>query len=375
MNTSGAQQQPATGRSSTTPSLASAAPSARDVGPRPAPVTSGGDPSASPDTSASVPVGLRLFVRDGNGRMPTRRSRRVWTRLGEQLLGSCRSADTTSWDRETLTLIFACADPHSALTARARILEAATRSWARVGTKPALAVEDVYGDLPDRHGPLPRPAPDFLDRPPPAARSFLKRVMDIAGAVVGLVALSPLMGLVALGIRGVSPGPVLFRQRRIGAGGVPFTMLKFRTMRHGADDEVHRAHVQAYITGGSAPSGEHGSVKLAADQRIFPLGAFLRRWSLDELPQLLNVLAGSMSLVGPRPSVDYELRHYEDWHAGRLAVKPGITGLWQVCGRGRTPFDQMTRMDIRYIRTWSVWQDVKLIARTFPAVLSRAGAG
>jgi len=207
-----------------------------------------------------------------------------------------------------------------------------------------------------------------------ALRSWAKRGTDVVGALVGLVSLSPILLLVAVGIRITSRGPILFRQRRAGTRGVPFTMLKFRTMRLETDEHAHRLHMQAYIGGDVKPGREGRSVKLAGDGRVFPFGAFLRTWSLDELPQLLNVLEGTMSLVGPRPSVHYELEHYQDWHRKRLEAKPGITGLWQVYGRGRTGFDEMARMDIDYIETWSLWQDLKLVVLTIPATLARRGA-
>ena len=376
MSASDARQQAAKDLPSTTLSSAGATSKARGIGGLPAPGTSARRGSVSSDASARALLGVRFSIGNGGGKLPTVGDRRAWSRLGEQLLDSCRNGDTWSRDQDSLTIMFACADPGSALTARERVLESATKCWGRAGAGNVLEVEDVHGDPKSYKQPLPRPVAEFLRRPPPAIRSSLKRATDIVGALVGVVVLSPVLGLVALGIRLVSDGPVLFRQQRVGVGGVPFTMLKFRTMEHGANESAHRDHMRAYIAGELGPSSEDGSVKLTGDQRVFPFGAFLRRWSLDELPQLFNVLGGDHE---PRRTSSLRALRVgstiEEWHRERLAVKPGITGLWQVCGRGRTPFDHMTRMDIRYIRTWSVWEDVKLLFRTFPATLSRAGAG
>jgi lipopolysaccharide/colanic/teichoic acid biosynthesis glycosyltransferase len=178
---------------------------------------------------------------------------------------------------------------------------------------------------------------------------------------------------------------VVFRQVRLGRGGAPFVFLKFRTMTHGADDAVHRDFIARLIAG--APAGEahrsapaddaatQGSFKLQDDPRVTRLGRFLRRTSLDELPQLFNVLRGDMSLVGPRPPIPYEARHYRAWHLRRLLqVKPGITGPWQVAGRSQVPFDEMVRMDLRYIARCSLALDLLLLLRTVGVVVSGRGA-
>jgi lipopolysaccharide/colanic/teichoic acid biosynthesis glycosyltransferase len=220
--------------------------------------------------------------------------------------------------------------------------------------------------------------PDLTKRDE-SRRSFrvIKRVMDIIGSLVALLLLSPLFLLVAAAIKFTSRGPVLFRQRRIGQYGKPFSFLKFRSMRVNNDAREHREYVQKLIAGTAErqrSSGEGGGVyKLTNDPRITPLGLLLRRTSLDELPQFLNVLQGNMSLVGPRPPVEYEVQVYELWHRARLfEAKPGITGLWQVNGRNRITFDEMVRLDLKYARTWSLWLDLKILMRTPLAVVEGA---
>ena len=195
---------------------------------------------------------------------------------------------------------------------------------------------------------------------------WIKRSMDLAIATTVLVLAAPLMLLIALAIKLDSPGPVLFRQTRIGKGGKPFTLYKFRSMVDGADrqqEALRRA------TGRSALL-----FKLRDDPRVTRVGRFLRRTSLDELPQFFNVLKGEMSVVGPRPPVPEEVAEYQDWHLQRLLVTPGLTGLWQVNGRSDLTFDEMVRLDLYYVENWSPWLDLKVILRTVPVVLTGRGA-
>lgn len=207
------------------------------------------------------------------------------------------------------------------------------------------------------------------------AGALAKRVLDIVGATVGLALLSPVLALVAVAVRLDSPGSAVFRQQRIGRGGRPFTFYKFRTMRDGNDPAIHRAYTAALIKGETENlRGENGSFKIEADPRVTRLGRFLRRTSIDELPQLVNVLRGDMSLVGPRPPLDYEVALYSDRDHRRLGVTPGITGLWQVNGRCGTTFSEMVDLDLAYIDNWSLGLDLRIIARTFRAVLDRKGA-
>ncbi|RQW77914.1 MAG: sugar transferase [Geobacter sp.] len=206
----------------------------------------------------------------------------------------------------------------------------------------------------------------------------IKRAMDIFGSVLALLFLSPVFAAIAALIRLTSPGPILFKQERIGQFGKPFTFLKFRSMYTNNDDSIHRHYVRDLIANKvdceSKAEGE-AVFKIRNDPRVTPLGAFLRKTSLDELPQFFNVLKGEMSLVGPRPPVPYEVKDYGLWHRYRiLAGKPGITGLWQVRGRSRTTFDGMVRLDIQYIRTWSLWLDLKLLLATPMAVVRGKGA-
>jgi exopolysaccharide biosynthesis polyprenyl glycosylphosphotransferase len=206
----------------------------------------------------------------------------------------------------------------------------------------------------------------------------VKRLIDIAGSVAAMVFLLPVMLLIALVIKATSRGPVLFRQVRVGHHGKKFTFLKFRSMYVNNDASIHEAYVKAFIAGSAEAqpaNGEAKIFKLATDPRVTPIGRILRKTSLDELPQFLNVLSGEMSLVGPRPPLPYEAERYSLWHRRRLqAVKPGITGLWQVEGRSRVTFDEMVRLDIRYARTWSLWLDLKILAQTPQAVITGSGA-
>jgi lipopolysaccharide/colanic/teichoic acid biosynthesis glycosyltransferase len=206
----------------------------------------------------------------------------------------------------------------------------------------------------------------------------LKRAMDVAGSAVALIFGAPLILIIALAIKATSEGPVLFRQKRIGQNGTPFDFLKFRSMYTGNDASKHKEYVQKLIAGKAERHSDgngNGVFKLTKDPRITRVGAFLRRSSLDELPQLINVLKGEMSLVGPRPPLPYEVEKYDVWHRRRLLeAKPGITGLWQVSGRCRVAFDDMVRLDLKYARTWSPWEDIKILVRTPAAVVFGDGA-
>ncbi|HLY35834.1 MAG TPA: sugar transferase [Candidatus Limnocylindria bacterium] len=207
-----------------------------------------------------------------------------------------------------------------------------------------------------------------------------KRALDLAGAGIGLVVASPVMLGVALAIRSESGGPVLFRQQRVGLGGRPFQLYKFRTMHASADEEAHRRYVRTLIGGEAA--GETGPaagdaatagatwVPIETDPRVTGVGRFLRRTHLDELPQLLNVLRGEMSLVGPRPPIPYEVELYEPWHLRRLSVVPGLTGLWQVRGWGRLSFDEGVALDLVYIEQRSFVGDIGIILRTVWQILT-----
>jgi len=197
---------------------------------------------------------------------------------------------------------------------------------------------------------------------------FLKRSIDILGSLFAIAVLSPVFACVALIVKFTSEGPVLFRQKRVGQFGEAFTFLKFRSMYMNNDASAHKDYVKKLISGSAEKQSTDGGAKvfkIANDPRITPIGRFIRKTSLDELPQFFNVLRGDMSLVGPRPPVPYEYECYDIWHRKRVfEVKPGITGLWQVTGRSRTNFDDMVRLDLKYVRTWSFWLDIKILLRT-----------
>jgi lipopolysaccharide/colanic/teichoic acid biosynthesis glycosyltransferase len=201
----------------------------------------------------------------------------------------------------------------------------------------------------------------------------VKRTIDVIGSLAALILLSPVLLAIASGIKATSAGPVLFRQKRLGKDGVPFTFLKFRSMYVANDPNIHQKYIQNLINGNNG-NGEK-VFKIKNDPRVTRLGHFLRVSSLDELPQFINVLTGTMSLVGPRPPIPYEVDCYKLWHRRRvLDVKPGITGVWQVQGRSRTTFDEMVRMDLQYIRNQSLGYDLRILLKTPLAVISREGA-
>ena len=223
----------------------------------------------------------------------------------------------------------------------------------------------------------------------PAANTlylFIKRAFDVCFAAVLLVLLSPLMALAALAIALDSPGPVIFRQKRIlgdqdlSDGHDPaervFEFYKFRSMVHKADESVHQRYVENLINGGAKPAEGSGQklYKLHADSRITRVGRLIRKTSIDELPQLYNILRGEMTFVGPRPALPYEVHQYKPWHMQRLTVTQGLVGLWQVMGRNELSFEEMVALDAEYVRRRSLWLDLRILLATLPAVLSCRGA-
>jgi len=220
------------------------------------------------------------------------------------------------------------------------------------------SVDDFYG----------RPMLVFRSVPTPSWQGVAKQVMDVVGAFCGLVVSSPLLLVAAALIKHTSPGPVLFRQRRSGLNGEPFTMLKFRSMVSDAEQLKHELEALNEMSG--------PVFKLTNDPRVTPVGRFLRRWSLDELPQLINVLRGEMSLVGPRPLPVDEVKRFDDLaQRRRLSVKPGLTCLWQISGRSQVrDFKDWVRLDLEYIDHWSLWLDLKILLRTIPVVFAGTGA-
>jgi len=207
--------------------------------------------------------------------------------------------------------------------------------------------------------------------------AFARRCLDLVAASTLILLLLPVMIGIAVAVRLDSRGPALFRQRRVGYRERQFTVFKFRSMRLDADEERHRQYVSALIGSGGAENGDAGEgedlYKLAVDDRITPVGRRIRSWSVDELPQLFNVVLGDMSLVGPRPAIPYEVESYPAWYAKRFAVKPGLTGLWQVSGRNQRTYEEMVSLDIDYAENRSFLGDLAILARTPRAVLGRKG--
>lgn len=223
--------------------------------------------------------------------------------------------------------------------------------------------------------------PDIKEKNGKMATLFIKRFIDVVGSVIGLIIFSPLFIIISLCIRLTSKGPIFFRQERVGQFGKRFNFLKFRTMYVNNDSSIHQEYIKKFILEqGSydAKNGDRGKenvYKIKDDPRVTPIGRFLRKSSMDELPQFINVLNGEMSLIGPRPPLPYEVKIYNIWHKRRITeVKPGITGLWQGNGRSSTTFDEMVRLDIRYIKEWSIWLDIKILFQTPRAVLVGKGA-
>jgi len=232
----------------------------------------------------------------------------------------------------------------------------------------------------DGHGFNPVFYPElFLRKPEKLLADGVKRFMDIVGSIAAILLFSPFFLVIPILIKLTSPGPVFFMQERLGKFGKTFRILKFRSMSINNDDAIHRQYIGNFIANKVAAEADDKSgevvFKIRNDPRVTPLGQFLRKSSLDEIPQFFNVLKGEMSLVGPRPPIPYEVSAYYLWHCYRsFAVKPGITGLWQVSGRSKTTFDEMVRLDLQYIRSWSVWLDIRLLLATPRAVLRGKGA-
>lgn len=206
---------------------------------------------------------------------------------------------------------------------------------------------------------------------------FMKRFVDVAASLFILVIGFPFLLAISLLIKLTSRGSVFFTQERIGENGGIFTLYKFRTMRSDCDDNLHREFTRNFIQGQMLKSEldvtESSLYKITDDPRITSVGNFLRRTSLDELPQFINILKGEMSIVGPRPPLSYEYEHYADWHKLRLKVRPGLTGLWQVSGRSSVPFHEMVKLDLYYIENWSLLLDAKIMFRTVPVMLAGTG--
>jgi lipopolysaccharide/colanic/teichoic acid biosynthesis glycosyltransferase len=242
---------------------------------------------------------------------------------------------------------------------------------------PARSITRAPGTLGHRHEPVRRMSatPPASTRPRARTGSHAPRVIDVVGAYLLLVLLAPFLFLIAVLVRATSRGPALFRQSRVGYHEQPFTMLKFRSMYMDSPDDVHRDFVSRMLHGEDPRKiAGDGVYKLEGDSRITPLGRILRTTSLDELPQLINVLRGEMALIGPRPALAWEVELYQPHHHERFNVKPGITGLWQVSGRNRLTMTQALELDVEYARHRSVGLDLWILIRTLPAVIPLGAA-
>jgi lipopolysaccharide/colanic/teichoic acid biosynthesis glycosyltransferase len=242
--------------------------------------------------------------------------------------------------------------------------------------KDSLALQT--GDIAQKYAKMRRNGLGFRARKRTKWAKFCKRFIDVSVASMVLVLGLPFFLAISLLIKLTSRGPVFFTQNRIGEEGEEFTFFKFRTMRSGVDDSIHREFTRKFIKGdiynSNLDSPRASIYKLKEDPRITCVGRFLRGTSLDELPQFINIIKGEMSIVGPRPPLKYEYKHYDEWHKLRLKTKPGITGLWQVSGRSSVPFHEMVMLDLYYIENWSLILDVKIMIRTIPVMLSGTGA-
>jgi lipopolysaccharide/colanic/teichoic acid biosynthesis glycosyltransferase len=286
------------------------------------------------------------------------------------LRGRLRSTDEVGWlDEARLCAVL----PDTPTAGAWKVVEDVSLSLPAGVTPPRCIVYSYPGDWEAQTEPAEKPVEEPVSRPATALEGLLlrpmpawKRTLDVVGALAGLLLLAPLLAAIVIAIKLTSRGPILFRQRRSGRGGLPFTMYKFRTMVVGAEAQKAQLRVCSEQDG--------PAFKLKDDPRVTRLGRLLRQTSLDELPQLFNVLRGEMSLVGPRPLPCDESQACVGWQRRRLDVTPGLTCIWQVRGRCRVSFADWVRMDVRYIRQRSLWQDLKLIVLTVPAVLLRRGA-
>jgi lipopolysaccharide/colanic/teichoic acid biosynthesis glycosyltransferase len=331
-----------------------------------------------------------LVLLDMGECLPMHKSEKLLTKTLSALSSSIRETDVTGWYEENsvVGIVFTEIIPEDKYTIVGTMLSRISTTlrdnlsfeqFGRVSISLHLYPEDWNHELP-RQPKNPALYPDISKREEGRRLlSSIKRVIDIVGSVAALIVFSPLFLLIAIAIKLTSKGPVFFHQERVGQFGKPFVLLKFRSMSPNNDAKVHQEWFSKFVSGRgerqSTGSDDTGVFKLVNDPRVTRMGRLLRRSSLDELPQFINVLKGDMSLVGPRPPIPYEVHAYLLWHRGRvLEAKPGITGLWQVNGRSRVTFDEMVRLDIRYARTWSIWLDIKILLKTPRAVLLGDGA-
>lgn len=328
-----------------------------------------------------------LMLLNGNGIFVPDGSERLRERFSTALLAAIRETDFIGWyeDGSVIGVVFTeLAEPISeAVDTVATRISDTIRSQVELEETDKIDISfHLFPKSPANDNNTPNDMtlyPDLKGRSKgKKAARVMKRVLDIAGSLSALVVLSPVFGAIALAIKATSKGPILFSQVRVGQYSQPFRFLKFRSMYINSDSAIHREYVAKFISGkAETHESENGDgvFKITNDPRVTPVGRFLRKTSLDELPQLFNVLIGEMSLVGPRPPLPYEVEQYDFWHRRRiLEARPGITGLWQVNGRSRTSFDEMVRMDLRYIEQSSLMLDLKILLQTPLAVFSGDGA-
>jgi lipopolysaccharide/colanic/teichoic acid biosynthesis glycosyltransferase len=325
-----------------------------------------------------------LMLVDMSGYLPSEKTAKALGSILAALSASTRETDVIGWYKKgsvvgAMFTEIGLEDRASALGTMITRVSETLRStltfeqFNRVNLSFHLFPEDWNDDQQQRPA-NPRLYPDLEKRD--EARKLLsavKRSMDIVGSLAALIFFFPIFVATAVAIKMTSKGPVFFKQQRIGQHGVSFTFLKFRSMYVGNDASTHKEYVTRMIAGNAerhfSDDNDEGVFKITSDPRVTRVGSFLRRTSLDELPQFINVLRGEMSIVGPRPALPYEVAAYEVWHRRRvLEARPGITGLWQVSGRCRLKFDDMVRLDLQYAQHWSPWLDLRIILRT-PAVM------
>ncbi|MBN1981809.1 MAG: sugar transferase [Chitinivibrionales bacterium] len=304
------------------------------------------------------------------------------TKIWEAIASSCREVDIKGWykSHRTLGIIFINCDAPAKKVVSEKIRNS-LREKIPLLREENIRIECISYPRDNDKEPHESSICEKLFYPDVTAKPLSKKapiaLFDIVGSLLCILLFSPVFVIVAAIIKLTSAGPVIFAQERIGIGGKKFTVYKFRTMYTNNDESIHRAYINKFITNNDAHTteGDTKIYKMQHDPRITPVGRFIRKVSLDELPQFFNVLRGDMSLVGPRPSLAYEVAIYKTWHRARvLETKPGITGFWQVEGRSLTNFDEMVRMDIRYIKKRSFWWDIKLLLKTPLVMISTRGA-
>lgn len=289
------------------------------------------------------------------------RKKGLWSFRDVALIGGIESLQRTALERQ-VDLLFMAAEPED-LQDSQRVFEVAEQMGIPVCVLPHIYRTQISACHLERFNG--QPALVYSSARPKSVATLAKETVDRLAAAVGLIALSPLLALTAIAVKMTSKGPVLFKQTRLGQNGAPFGVYKFRTMCCDAEKKKEALQQKNEMSG--------PMFKIKADPRITPLGRVLRKYSVDELPQLINVLKGEMSLVGPRPALPKEVARFSPWQRRKLAVKPGLTCIWQVSGRNNIDFEDWMKLDLEYIDNWSLWLDAKIIARTAPTVLKGTG--